>query len=299
MVMVAPKIDCATTQTQVKWRKKSVRTTASQNKRVFREMTDMASRASSLTQIFKSERVSRWLKTYGLGVAMGVFLALVGAVQTAEVVFWPRLFYWVSSMLIGTLIAHICAKLLDRLNGLSLWQEMLTLFVMITVLISIFVWAYTALYFGYGFKVSNLRLFVVPVSVISLAMTGLHFMADQIPHQSHVAVAAPATRAEIKLKARLDSRFKEANILAVSSEDHYLRVYTDRGEALILMRLYDAINALEGIEGSQVHRSWWLARNAVDATIRLDGRPAFRLKNGQTVPISRTFIKALKTDGWL
>jgi hypothetical protein len=38
------------------------------------------------------------------------------------------------------------------------------------------------------------------------------------------------------------------------------------------MRLSDAVAELEGIEGAQTHRSWWVAKMAVEGAQRGDGR---------------------------
>jgi len=48
-------------------------------------------------------------------------------------------------------------------------------------------------------------------------------------------------------------------LIALKAEDHYLRVITDRGSALILMKFEDALAALNGYPGIQTHRSWWIA----------------------------------------
>jgi DNA-binding LytR/AlgR family response regulator len=56
---------------------------------------------------------------------------------------------------------------------------------------------------------------------------------------------------------------------------------------------------LQGIEGAQVHRSWWVARDAVSSSRRVDGRLVLVLRNGTETPVSRTFTRALKEDGWL
>ena len=101
------------------------------------------------------------------------------------------------------------------------------------------------------------------------------------------------------LRERLPFRHRRADIYALAAEDHYLRVHTSAGDALILMRLYDAIRELDGIEGSQTHRSWWVAKNAVADAARGGGKAALTLKNGLCVPVSRSYVKALKQDGWL
>ena len=54
-----------------------------------------------------------------------------------------------------------------------------------------------------------------------------------------------------------------ARILALSMEDHYVRVFTDAGESLILLRLSDAMTEVQDVPGLQIHRSHWVATRAV------------------------------------
>ena len=85
----------------------------------------------------------------------------------------------------------------------------------------------------------------------------------------------------------------------MESEDHYLRLHTSQGQDLILMRLADAVAELEGIEGAQVHRSWWAAREAIAEARRGDGRATLTLKDGSEAPVSRTYAKLLRERGWI
>jgi DNA-binding LytR/AlgR family response regulator len=65
------------------------------------------------------------------------------------------------------------------------------------------------------------------------------------------------------------------------------------------MRLGDAIQELDGLEGERVHRSWWVARQAV-AEARMDGRRAcLILTNGLEVQVSREATVQLRRAGWL
>ena len=84
----------------------------------------------------------------------------------------------------------------------------------------------------------------------------------------------------------------------MEAEDHYLRLHTSRGSDLILMRLADAVAELEGIEGAQTHRSWWVAKAAVVDARRGDGRAVLTLTNGVEAPVSRSYAGALRAAGW-
>jgi DNA-binding LytR/AlgR family response regulator len=65
------------------------------------------------------------------------------------------------------------------------------------------------------------------------------------------------------------------------------------------MRLGDAVAELEGIEGAQVHRSWWVARDAITDAQRGDGRATLKLRDGAEVPVSRTYARVLRESGWI
>ena len=129
----------------------------------------------------------------------------------------------------------------------------------------------------------------------SLVMTALAFLVRNNPTRTH---AAPPSAPPPKFFARLPTQLAGAEIYAVEAEDHYLRLHTSLGQDLILLRLADAIAELEGVEGAQTHRSWWVAKAAVTEVERGDGRATLTLKDGAEVPVSRGFAKQLREAGW-
>ena len=60
------------------------------------------------------------------------------------------------------------------------------------------------------------------------------------------------------------------------------------------MRLSDAIAETRGIDGLQIHRSHWVARNAIVGLTRENGRPVVALVTGVTLPVSRTYLDAVR-----
>lgn len=89
------------------------------------------------------------------------------------------------------------------------------------------------------------------------------------------------------------------DLLALEMEDHYLRIHTALGSDLILLRLRDALAELGPSRGRQVHRSWWVAGDAITSVERNAGRAVLVLRNGLRVPISKTFREQVKEAGWL
>jgi DNA-binding LytR/AlgR family response regulator len=85
-----------------------------------------------------------------------------------------------------------------------------------------------------------------------------------------------------------------SDIVALETEDHYLRVHAVGGSALILMRMADAVTVLDPRLGAQVHRRWWVAEAAV-AGVRTDGqRLSLCLITNTLVPVGRTFSAAAR-----
>jgi DNA-binding LytR/AlgR family response regulator len=133
---------------------------------------------------------------------------------------------------------------------------------------------------------------VLKVMAISAAMIAINVLAER----RGVTSAGPQPA---KFLERLPLKLRGAEVWAVEAEDHYLRLHTSKGQDLVLMRLSDAIAELEGIEGAQVHRSWWVAREAITEAVRGDGRATLTLKDAAEVPVSRTYARLLRERGWI
>lgn len=87
-----------------------------------------------------------------------------------------------------------------------------------------------------------------------------------------------------------------APLTHMSMADHYVEIFTTKGSAMVLLRLADAIRETEGIAGMQVHRSHWVARDAVAALVRDNGKPVLVLKSGARLPVSRSFLAPVKAS---
>lgn len=135
-----------------------------------------------------------------------------------------------------------------------------------------------------------------------LVTATFHFLGRYQAQDGKTAVAPSPLPVEATDNPRfLDSLPPElgSDIFALEMEDHYVRVHTALGSDLVLMRMRDAVAELEAIEGMQVHRSWWVARGAVE-DVKRDGRN-LRLMLAREIeaPVSRANVAALKDAGWV
>jgi LytTr DNA-binding domain len=92
----------------------------------------------------------------------------------------------------------------------------------------------------------------------------------------------------VELLSRLPSALRQGRLIALSAEDHYLKVHTDRGAGLILMSLSQAAELLGPDEGLRIHRSHWVSRTAILRRSRAAGRDQVVLEGGLELPVSRT-----------
>lgn len=110
--------------------------------------------------------------------------------------------------------------------------------------------------------------------------------------------AAPQAPPPPRFLARIPARLGR-DLLALEMEDHYLRIHTRLGSDLILMRMRDAVAELDGLDGLQVHRSWWVARRAVERVERDGKTMTLTLANSRTVPVARDRQGEVRAAGWL
>lgn len=137
---------------------------------------------------------------------------------------------------------------------------------------------------------------VVAISAVVSALVAL-FTREFERTRAGAGVGEPApARQRPKILDRLPAP-QRGTLSHMSMQDHYVDVRTDRGGGLVLMRFADAIAEAAGVEGVQVHRSHWVALDMVAETLRKDGKPMVRMKDGTLLPVSRGFLDAARAAG--
>lgn len=247
-----------------------------------------------------SRMASRWAADHWRGLVVaafaGLFMAVIGPFGTIEAPFAHRLLYWAPTMVGGAVLGSITSWIVGRPRriGDNPWLLWASVSVAVSVPITVFVWLYTQFLFNIH---SGTLLYLFPnVLIISAAMTAIMVLVYR-PGAATQATPGP-NPAPVRFLDRLPPKLKGAAIFAVSGEDHYLRLHTSKGSDLILLRLSDAIAELDGVEGAQTHRSWWVAREAVVTTRREGDRAVLVLKNGVEAPVSRPNLRVLREAGW-
>ena len=116
--------------------------------------------------------------------------------------------------------------------------------------------------------------------------------AAHAPQPAPHPAATPATKPR-SVFDRLPRRLG-TDLIYLTVDDHYVKAHTPAGSAIVLMRFADAVAELSG-HGLQVHRSYWVASRYLKRLAQKDGRTVLRLTTGHEVPVSRTYLAAVRS----
>lgn len=245
---------------------------------------------------------------------IGIVLALIGPFGSFTNPFALRLVYWLGLAWAGYACYRPIGGMITRLGprlDLPEWSLWLLGCLVATVPMTVVVWLVSALppplemprledwmtTYGYVLAIGAVVTMVFYLVQAKPGAVQTATTPQSVPSLTEPAATIepvpPAPRFFSRLPARLGT-----DLLALEMEDHYLRVHTALGSDLILLRMRDAVAELDGLDGSQVHRSWWVARAAVKLAER-DGRNLrLVLCGGLSAPVARNMVPVLKADGW-
>lgn len=228
---------------------------------------------------------------------IGVFLALIGAFDTDQVDAPRRFAYWLVPLVAGGAVAGAIEWWLEGRPGLARrpWLRAGTLTLLMALPATAIVMLTAIVLFGGLFSVRH-GLFLYPqVVLVCAGLVGIHWLARR--RIERVTVSSEQAPPPM-LRDKLPPKLARARLLAVQAEDHYLRVHTDAGDALLLMRFADALQALDALDGLRIHRSWWVARSAVEDARWSRGRGDLTLTGGLTAPVSRAYAESVRAIDW-
>ncbi len=245
-----------------------------------------------LVSLYADKRL--WV-AFGAIVALFVFTGPFGTIDRLG--FAERLGFWLTVHFVTWTIALTGVALVSAWNGASsrigMWQTIIGC-CLATPLIGIAVSVIRSLFLDQQITATSVfwqMLQALPVAIIIGIVAYFFFQPSQ---------ASPSVAEQRDHDARLMLRLppeKRGELLYMSMQDHYVEIVTSKGRELVLLRLADAMNEAGSATGIQVHRSHWAAFSAIKTTKRNGGRTSVIMSDGAELPVSRTYVKALREAG--
>lgn len=267
------------------------------------------------------------------GAALALALTLLDPDSSAGLGFAPRLFYWLTHVGAALVLLVSLQKLLrprkPQLAPGAVWRVGLVGLLGAAAFLP-FAGLLEGLFFGEpasGFAEEAAE--VLPQVLVFWALLNLPFLlqlgrpdasssdapiastlveapapsneSERQPHEPETTQPAESPPSEEagtqhSTPALLDSLPTQLGdrLVAISTELHYLRIYTDRGNALVLGSLGKLESSGELPTGLRIHRSHWVATQAVRRLAKRDGTLVCVLDNELELPVSRRRARAAR-----
>lgn len=242
--------------------------------------------------------------------AIGGFIGFLAPFGMDVMAIEKRMLFWVLVCLIGYSIYKPCihianTKLKEAMPSYGLRVMLGTLLASAPATIALLLT--NQLFFDSEITWPNAFILMFPkVLLIGAAISAISVLKNLAEDHKHALERSKKDNEILQAKLKTDPfeyinnqlpMAKRGELLSIETADHYLNVTTDKGSHLVLMRFKDALKQLEHAPGLQVHRSWWVAIDAI-AKVQKDNRKVLlQLKNEATVPVSKTYLSALKNAG--
>ena len=226
-----------------------------------------------------------------LWVLLTVLCALTGPFGTHDGLgLGARAAYWsviVAASIAGSrLITLYRPKLL--LGHVLIWMAF-------AVLLTSLVFGLNALVFPATSQSGSLWYLLGVVGASVLVINGMLYLAfSTLSSKDAKTDVSPDPQARFLRRLPIEAR---GPLVRIEAQDHYLNVITTKGNAMILLRLAEAVEELEGAGGLQTHRSHWIMLDAVQGHRRTAGRDVLQMSDGASVPVARTRREAARDAG--
>jgi hypothetical protein len=251
-------------------------------------------------QIAVSNTRQNWQIRIAVCILAILLFSLVGPYSTYERFSVPvRFAYW--GALIGCFLlpAYWIGRVVRRsVSGSALQRDIVSVLASGTV-VAPAIWGVNRVVLGptllgFGSLVEHLLLVWLICAIPVLVRHHMRAASGDAarPLDSVEEVSAP----DVPLLRHLEPEMRGA-IRRVSASDRQSIIHTQKGEASLRMRFADALIQLEGASGMRVHRSHWVAFDAI-TRLEQDGRRyVATLSCGGTVPVSPAYLGELADAG--
>ena len=232
--------------------------------------------------------------------AVVVVLGLSGPFGTyAEFGVAQRLVYWFAVVALTYAIGHFTSALALLLIGERIvgrrWR-LLAAGIICGVPVTAIVLLINAVAFNGQPGIDPLLLWLYCTAIVIAVQFVLGALLPRAPAASTASAGTSTAPRPPAILERVPHP-QRGRLLALSVRDHYVEVITEKGRSLVLMRLSDAMRETGPVRGLQIHRSHWVALDAVERVVKAGGKVAVELPGGVRLPVSRGFLPEARQAG--
>ena len=252
-------------------------------------------------------RPDRWARIFGWSTLAGLELGIIGPFGSFDANIFTRVVYWTVLFWVGTVVlwpSVVTAMAAGSRRGFPPVFSGIAIVLLACVPLAAI--GAAGCYLFWPVHASGIRVlewYGLTVVVALPAVLGLVWLelgrADPSPPLLAFAPAGAGPVPDAIDGATALPDHLLAGALCLQMEDHHIRVHTRDRSHLHLGVMRDAIRQVGESRGLQVHRSWWVARDAVAGWERADRSAALILVNGLRVPVARSRLAILRAQGWL
>jgi uncharacterized membrane protein YeaQ/YmgE (transglycosylase-associated protein family) len=231
-------------------------------------------------------------------LCIGLIVGYLGPFGSYQMPLTQRLLYWVILIIVGNIIfsqsEKFCKWYFDK-KQLNLIVSFILTSLVGSVFLTFFVEYMTHLFLGLQLANPDNFLFLFPkVFILGLTLNIVGYLLDQAKKNINQPQQRQ-TKDNLFINRIPDQLGSE--LICFCMEDHYLNVHTTKGSHMMLLRMKDALVELEDYNGFQVHRSWWVALDAIEDIKKQSRKATLIMKNGIEVPVSQKYLPLIKEAG--
>lgn len=250
-----------------------------------------------------ASRIARRKRWQGISIDLllltffGLVMSELGPYRTIEAPQSLRTAYWLLAVF-GSGLTAICVHraISGRIGGF--WVQIAVVSLLITPPVTMYIYVLNAVMLELPRRWWLIPQLAWQVLVVMLLLITLRALLWRRVVETRTLVMPPLPEAEREFRLRLSAKRRSSRLIAIEAEDHYVRVHTDMGSELVPMRFSEALEELSRAYGYRLHRSWWVAAEAIEGVRWTRGSGEARLAGGIVAPVSRSYAAALKSAGW-
>jgi len=268
------------------------------------------SQALQLSEIGARFNVMNWLKRmdprrswlsflWAAGLSLTILFVILDPSPSRGLSIGARFAFWALHILVPLALAQACQLTLPAisLGFANIWASLAVAGIAASAIFAPVALALDVAFSATGGLAQSERFNVAevldewlnlapPVMLVWIGLNALRFL--RLPDvASPLEPALPESPVHPKFMERIPTA-RRGQLVAISAELHYLRVYTTMGDALILQGLGEALSELGLQAGLQIHRSHWIDPSFVTGLSRDGERMEVSLSTGLVLPVARS-----------